>query len=123
MITNLNGHTYEEKLAELDMQSLEDRRLRGDMITTWKVLNHHEDANWEQLFQFVDSEPRHATRHSTNPLNLKLQNFNMEVRKHSFAVRVPNKWNSLPVHVREATELNSFKNRYDAHIKEQACLQ
>ena len=122
MISGLNGLTYEEKLKKLDLLSLEDRRLSGDMITTWKILNHHDDANWKQFFQFVDAEPMHATRHSTNPINLKLKSFNLDVRKHSFAVRVPKEWNSLPIHIREARQLNSFKNRYDAHMKEKARL-
>ena len=117
MITGLSG-TYEEKLKKLDLPSLENRRLRGDMICTWKILNQHDDTDWKQFFEFVDAEPSHPTRHTTQKLNLKLKNFNMEVRKHSFAVRVPKEWNSLPVHVREAESLNSFKNRYDAHKRE-----
>ena len=117
MISGLKG-SYEEKLKILDLPSLEDRRLRGDMITTWKMLNGHDDTNWEQFFEFVDAQPLQATRHNTNPLNLKEKSFNMEIRKNSFAVRVPKEWNSLPVNVREAENLNSFKTRYDAHYKE-----
>ena len=118
MISGLNGLTYKEKLEKLDLLSLEDRRQRGDMITAWKMLNGHDDTNWKQFFEFVEAQPLQATRHNTNLLNLKQKSFNMEIRKNSFAVRVPKVWNLLPVHVREAENLNSFKNRYDAYHKE-----
>ena len=31
MVTNLKGKTYEERLAELDMVTLEERGKRGDL--------------------------------------------------------------------------------------------
>ena len=39
MVSNLRGRTYEEKLSELGMVTLETRRRRGDMIQTFKILS------------------------------------------------------------------------------------
>ena len=39
MVARLRGRTYEEKLG-LTMTTLQDRRVRGDMIQTFKILNH-----------------------------------------------------------------------------------
>ena len=39
MTSGLKGVTYEEKLTELGLMSLADRRTRGDMIETWKICN------------------------------------------------------------------------------------
>ena len=39
MITGLSGRTYEEKLVELDMTTLRERRAKIDMIHTYKITN------------------------------------------------------------------------------------
>ena len=39
MVSNLRRGTYEDKLAEVGMLSLEDRRERGDMIAAFKILS------------------------------------------------------------------------------------
>ena len=38
MVTNLRG-TYEERLATLKMRAVEDRRVRGNLIKTFKILS------------------------------------------------------------------------------------
>ena len=39
MTSGLKGDSYEEKLKEVKMTSLEERRQRKDEILTWKILN------------------------------------------------------------------------------------
>ena len=36
MVTNLKG-SYEERLAVLGMRNLEDRRVKGDLIESFKI--------------------------------------------------------------------------------------
>lgn len=38
LIPELRGMSYEEKLLELNLTKLEDRRVREDMNTTYKIL-------------------------------------------------------------------------------------
>ena len=38
MISGLQGKSYEDKLAELNLISLEDRRLLYDMVQTFKII-------------------------------------------------------------------------------------
>ena len=118
MINGLQGKTYEEKLKELNLLSLEERRERGDMITCFKIMRGLEDTDRDRFFDLVETEPSRVTRNTTNKLNMKHQPFQTEIRKYSFAVRVPKKWNSLPTHVRDAETLNQFKNRYDTYQSE-----
>ena len=43
MVTNLVG-SYEERLSLLGLRTLEDRRVRGDMIETFKILARKSDV-------------------------------------------------------------------------------
>ena len=40
---------YEERLRRMKMTMLENRRLCGDMIETWKILNGREDIECSVL--------------------------------------------------------------------------
>ena len=37
MTSGLKGQTYEQRLLVVNLTPLEDRRLRGDLIQTWKI--------------------------------------------------------------------------------------
>ena len=50
-ISGLTG-TYEEKLKSLKMLSLEDRRRRGDMIETFKLVHGFENVDSSKFFSF-----------------------------------------------------------------------
>ena len=40
MVTNLQAGTYESRLREAGMTTLQARRERGDMITTFRIMEH-----------------------------------------------------------------------------------
>ena len=42
--------SYEERLREMHLTTLEDRRVRGDMITTYKILRGIDRVNKDKLF-------------------------------------------------------------------------
>jgi len=107
--------TYEERLQLLGIQSLESRRLRGDLIETYKYMNGFNDVNHSQLFSFVrDRHPVETRSHTNN--HLVSEKTTLNVRKFFFTNRVTSSWNSLPNEVKEAPSVNSFKNLYDNHI-------
>ena len=45
MISGLKGRSYSEKLRELGLMSLEQRRMRYDMIETYEILNGFTSAD------------------------------------------------------------------------------
>ena len=104
---------YEERLKRLDMFSLKDRRIRGDLIETFKILKNMDHINHEHFFELSSQL---VTRN--NGLKLKGQRFNTDLRKNFFNIRVIEFWNKLPASVVQANTIDTFKNRLDRYFKE-----
>ena len=68
VISGLRASTYEERLRELGLPSLQDRRLEIDMVQTYKLVNHMDTDNSELLFESADG--RRVTRNSAVKHNL-----------------------------------------------------
>ena len=49
MFPQLSNLTYEERIAKIEILSMEYHRMRGDMIMVYKVLNGY-DPSLEHLF-------------------------------------------------------------------------
>ena len=111
-VVGLKSPTYEGKLSELGLTTLEERRSRGDMIQVWKYL-HGQNPGGDQLFSRVNEQAARASRHTSKVWNIDRIDWKLETRKNSFTVRSVNRWNNLPHHVQSAEDLNTFKNRYD----------
>ena len=102
---------YETRLKRLGIYSLERRRLRGDLIETFKILTGREHIDSSNFFEL--SETTSGLRgHS---LRLYKQRCCTTVRQCFFSSRVINSWNRLPQYVVEATSVNMFKNRLGKH--------
>ena len=107
MLPRLSNLTFEERLKKIKIPSMKYRRMRGDMIMVYKVLNGYEPS-LEHLFE-VDNNS--ITR--GHNFKLKKPPFKTTIRQHFFNNRVVNNWNSLPFDVVNATSINSFKNKLD----------
>ena len=109
--------SYPDRLRKLKLPTLSYRRLRGDMIDTYKILNHVYD---QETVKFLKLWKDEATRPPSRGNSLKLfpQFAHLNVRKHSFSSRIVKAWNSLPEKVILAPSVDSFKNRLDNHFKD-----
>jgi len=47
-------YSYPERLKQIGIASLRDRRLRGDMIEVYKLLAGKEKINYEQFFALAE---------------------------------------------------------------------
>ena len=114
IVPELQGMQYEDRLKALGLTSLEDRRIRGDMIEVYKLLNGLTNVEYQQFFQLIPPGP-----HSTRGHNLKLMRpqVRTERRKQFFSVRVVRMWNELPAEVVNSSSLNSFKTNYDKYAR------
>ena len=106
--------SYEDRLARLNLTILEERRIRGDMIETFKICNGYEniDANY---FFAPNKSICNTRRHSKS---LVIQRTRLEVRRNFFSQRVVQPWNKLNEDCVLATSVNNFKNRYDELMEE-----
>jgi len=117
-VKGLKGKKYPERLQILGLTTLKRRRIRGDLIETFKILSGKENVDSKTFFNLADSS-RHTRGHS---LKLYKRHCRLDVRKFFFTQRVVNIWNSLPQHVVEAPSVNSFKKRLDDYYQDMGLL-
>ena len=113
MISGLQGTTYEERLAELGLRTLADRRNRIDMVQTFKILNGHDNVNFEKWFRIVGHNVARITRNSSYHKNIISTRSNTEIRRNFFTNRVAANWNALPEAVKESQTVQIFKARLE----------
>lgn len=117
MISGLKGQTYSEKLAELNLPSLEIRRLSQDLIQVFKIIkgfDRVDQSTWFQL-QRENGGSGRSTRNS-HPLNIVYKQHRTDVRGHFFSVRVIPKWNNLPNEIKDCLTVKSFKKALSDHL-------
>ena len=116
MISGLKGNTYNEKLQQLGIQSLETRRNRFDLIQVYKIINNLVDVNSSQWFQKTSEVSTRSTRQATDPNALVIQRTRTLNRQSFFSIRAAESWNTLPAKIKSAATLQQFKNKLDEHL-------
>jgi len=117
MVPGLNDKSYEDRLKELKLPSLSYRRLRGDMIEVFKLVN---DVYYFDNTGILKFREESITR--GNSKKLFKPRARLDVRKYSFSNRVVDVWNSLPDDVISASTVFSFEVRLDEYWKDQDIL-
>ena len=115
MVSGLKAVTYEEKLMELGLTTLEERRHQADMTQVYKILMEKDMGKSDTWFLSVNNVERN-TRSTADPLNLRIQPDRLEVRGHFFSNRVVEDWNRIPSLLKSAKTVKSFKNGY-GHLR------
>jgi hypothetical protein len=109
MVSGLRSGVYEERLKELGLTTLEERRYMNDMVQVFKILKEKDDVKKESWFEMANVTER-TTRATADPLNLKMPSARLEVRRNFFSQRTPKEWNKIPANIKNARSVNEFKN-------------
>ena len=103
MIYRVEDLSYEDRLEELGLFSLKNRRCQDDPIAAFQYLNGSYRKEGNRLFSKVCGD-----RTRGNGSKLKEGRFRLDVRKMSFVVRP---WNSSPGDVIAAPSLETLEVR------------
>ena len=110
LIPTIANLSYEQRLKLLDLQSLYARRLRGDLIETYKILNGLTGTHINNYFTL-------NTNSITRGHSMKLFKERSRLSISIFSNCIVNCWNGLPEYVINAESINSFKNRLNNYWK------
>jgi hypothetical protein len=96
--------SYSERLQKLGLTTLLERRMRGDLIEAYKIINGH--VNYGH--QMFNHNLHYSTRNLCNVSSCRTR-FALDC----FSVRVIKYWNNLPNSVKYAPSVNAFKTGLD----------
>ena len=108
LVKGLEGMSCEEQLRALGLTSLEERRLRGNLLALYSFLRRGSGEGGAELFSLGSS-----ARTCGNSPKLHQGRFRLDSRNHFFTERVVKHWNRLPAEVVDAPCLSVFKRHLD----------
>ena len=114
MVSNIKKGSYEERLKFLNLTTLEERRWRGDMIQTWRILTGKDMVDADTWFDLEADRPRDGSTSTRNALGhhaIRPREYRYRERGEYFSNRVVRPYNQLPNRVKQATTINDFKTK------------
>ena len=110
LISDIRGIGYERRLEQLNLFSLEARRLRGQLIETFKIIKGINKIDFRTLFSMSSNQTR------SNGWKLDLCRFNTNQCGNFMTFKIPATWNKLPVEVVNSETVSEFKQKLDKII-------
>ena len=110
LILSLTNHPYGDRLKFLGLTTQEQRRTRGNMLETFKMLKGYDKVEADSAFLELDGNHLRARGHQ---MKFTKPRHSTRKRNEFFAARVVDQWNGLPENVVSRNSINQFKRRYD----------
>lgn len=112
LVQSIEHMSYEERLKELKLYTLEDRRVRADMLAVYKIIHGYTDVKMSKLFQLKEGSKTRG--HGFKLAVPKCSNTDIRRKFSSQRVNVP--WNMLSDDVVNRVNPDQFKRNYDKHM-------
>ena len=97
-------------LTELDLETLEEKRMKDRMIMTYKIRNDLVGIDAERHFHTTRAENVHVETRNRTKGNFMQMYPVKDVYKYSFIPRASREWNQLTTEAKEAKSLEAFKS-------------
>jgi len=107
LVPSLRLRRYEDRLEELGLFTLEKRRLRGQLIETYKVFSGVSRIDHTELFNLCGNPTRNHGWKVVPP------RFHTSQFRDLMTSKVCNVWNRLPANVVHSPSVDAFKRRLD----------
>ena len=110
LIPSIRQIGYQRRLERLNLFNLETKRLRGQLIETFKILNGITNVEYNKHFTLSRNQTR------SNGWKLELKRYNTTQCGQFFSYKICSTWNSLPASVVNCTTVEEFKGKLDMLI-------
>ena len=110
LIPSIRHLGYVRRLERLNLYSLEKRRLRGQLIETFKMLKGVNNIDYRHLCTFSNNRTR------SNGWKLELKRFNTSQCGNFFTYKIAPIWNRLPAEAVNSASVEHFKIELDKVI-------
>ena len=111
LIPEIRNFGYERRLLVLDLLTLEQRRLRGQLIETFKIVRGLSSLDPSSVFTLSDNPTRN------HGYKLLVPRFRTNKFRDLMTVKVCSLWNSLPSELVNAPSVEAFKRQLDKIIR------
>ena len=103
-VASLHNLPYSQRLQELALCTLSERRSRNDLVWTFKILKGYLGVDLSPLFNINNDKRLRA--HS---LKLRHNQYKSKIRENFLSNRVFTAWNALPANTINSHSINTFK--------------
>ena len=119
MVPTVKDLSYTDRLKKLNLETLEYRRSRADLLETYRVLKnihtidqncHCDTCPQKQMFS-----PSLSNSTRGHDMKLQIQEATGQ-RKHFFSTRVAKRWNNLSQAAVSSPNINIFKNHLSKEL-------
>lgn len=107
---NIKFNSYFHRLQILNLESLENRGIKSDLILTYKIINNLIDIDQNTIFIINPCVDKYNLRRHESHLRTKTI-AHSSTRQQFFSHRTINIWNKLPNEVIKAKSLPIFKSK------------
>ena len=115
-VSGLGGKPYDQRLIELELLSLEDRRRYLAIVETFKMLNGYTNVDYRELFDLNRDVTRRVTRAADCPMDIVVKRSHLDIRKNFYTNSIAPIWNGLPIDLKLMTKLEMFKAHLKTHL-------